>query len=209
MSAVRWRRGSWAGAVRVRCAHAVVCAVVLSSGLFAQDAGVQSWLDGPLAGWNRAGAAVPRAPAAGESREALARRCTLTIPQSTRAERAIAEAGWIAAPHFDRQLAQGDVEILDGLISAGPECRPASFQSFVFVGGRFAGTLSPEPMATEHDGVAGPLRILPGDIITADFSRYRPEDAGCCPSAHFVVRFKVDRSGSAPTVVPVEVRKTR
>jgi hypothetical protein len=174
-----------------------------------EPAGSTSWLDRTLAGWNRTGAVLPKAPPGTESRDNLVKRCMLTLRQSTPAERLLTDAGWLAYPHFDRQLVQGDVEILDGMSAADPACRPLAFNSFVFVGGRFAGTLSPGPMATERDGSAGSLRILPGDVITADFSRYRTEDAGCCPSAHMVVRFKVDRSGSAPVVVPVDIRQTR
>ncbi len=88
-------------------------------------------------------------------------------------------------------------------------CRPATFHVFVFVGGRFAGTLSPEPMTSRLDGSIGAVRIISADLITAEFARYRAQDPLCCPSSRVSVRFRIDRTGPDAVVTPVEMRTTR
>jgi hypothetical protein len=167
----------------------------------------KSWLDAPLANWNTAGAAVPKGPAT--SYDAILERCNLTILRSTEAERAVADAGWISFKLNDRKLAQRDVEIVSGMSGADDQCGPTGFHAFVFVGGHFAGTLTPDPMTTGRDGVTGVIRLLPNDTIRVDFSRYRPEDPPCCPVSHVNADYTVDRKGAHPLVVPVELKKTR
>jgi LppP/LprE lipoprotein len=170
-----------------------------------------SWLDKPLAGWNDPGAAIPRAPTTqgGESSAALAKRCQFTGDRSTPAARALAEAGWIPFPHFDQKLAQDGVEIMDGLTAADGMCRPRGYNVFVFVDGRFAGTLSPAAMNSREDGTAGAVRILSGTTLTAEFARYTDKDALCCPSARVTVTFTIDRSAGGAVVKPVSVKTTR
>src|SRR3982751_2347343 len=63
-----------------------------------------SWLDHPLANWNKPGQVVTMAPAASESRAAIVSRCKLTPPTSTRAEQAVQAAGWIPFWNVDQQL---------------------------------------------------------------------------------------------------------
>jgi len=53
------------------------------------------------------------------------------------------------------------------MTAADGMCRPAHFNVFVFVGGRFAGTLSPQLMTSRLDASIGALRIA------AEFARYR------------------------------------
>jgi hypothetical protein len=165
-----------------------------------------SWLDRPLSNWNRPGAAVPTPPASSESRTALIERCQLSPRQSTAPEKALAAEGWIPFLHFDGQLLQGDIEIVDGMVAADGMCRPGPFNAFVFVGGRFAGTLSPEPMTSRLDGSVGAIRIVSLDVITAEFARYRATDPLCCPSSRVMVEFRVNRTGPSPIVTPTEIR---
>lgn len=169
------------------------------------------WLDRPLVNWNKAGEKVPAPPhalAGGESRSAIASRCTLTPPQSTAAERALDAAGWIPFWNFDQQLVRDDVEIVGGMRGADGMCRPTTYNLFVFVGGRFAGVLSPTPMASRLDSSAGAVR-MPLPNITADFARYASTDPLCCPSAHVRVTYRVERTAAGPLVVPTQVRTTR
>jgi hypothetical protein len=172
-------------------------------GLHPRAAQPTSWLDRPLAGWNAAGAAVPRASVG----EADRKRCNLA-PASTGVDRVLESAGWIAQPHLDRALVSDDVEIVAGVSSFDGACAPASFNLFVFSGGRFAGTLSPVPMSPRVDGVAGAVRFVK-EGISAEFARYKPGDADCCPSARVAVTYRVDRSPAGPSIVPVNVRTTR
>jgi hypothetical protein len=128
--------------------------------------------------------------------------------RSTAAERAVASAGWIPFLYYDQRLAREDVEIVAGMRGADGMCRPDVYNLFVFVGGRFAGVLSPTAMTSRVDGASAAVR-LPLPNITAEFTRYSENDPLCCPSAHVTVRYRIDRMGNAPFLVPVEIRTTR
>ena len=54
-----------------------------------------SWLDRPIANWNKAGDRVPQASAGDETRESVISRCMFKPPRSTAAERVVDAAGWI------------------------------------------------------------------------------------------------------------------
>jgi hypothetical protein len=169
-----------------------------------------AWLDQPLTGWNAAGAPLPRGTTDAAARADALKRCKLT-PPSTAADRALEAAGWIPQPHLDRRLISNDVEgieIVAGFSSLDASCAPAAFNLFVFVGGRFAGTLSPGSMTPRTDASAGPVRFV-NDGISAEFARYKPGDADCCPTARLAVQYRIDRTPTGPSVVPVNVRTTR
>ncbi len=174
-----------------------------------QSASVASWLDRPLVNWNKPNAPLPRPAAQGEQRDAVLSRCQLTLRGSTSGERALADAGWIPFLNVDRELARDDVEVVGGMTSADGMCRPVGFNLFVFVGGRFAGTLSPSSMSARLDGAAGAVRIVAPDAISAEFARYRDADPLCCPSSRMTVSYRISRQTTPATVVPVEIRTTR
>jgi hypothetical protein len=189
-----------------------VCALMIvlefvSTGANAQ-APPSSWLDRPLGNWNKAGDSIPKAPAANESNAAVVSRCKLAPPATTPAEQAVQAAGWMPFWNVDQQLVREDVEIVGGMRAADGMCRPMSYNLFVFVSGRFAGTLSPAPMNSRTDSSSGVVRSQP-PAIAADFSRYTSTDALCCPSSRMTVRYRVDRLPAGPLVVPVEIRATR
>ena len=167
------------------------------------------WLDRPLTNWNRAGAPLPRAPQ-GRSASELLTRCPLPGAQpSSAAARQLTTVGWLPFLPLDREVAQDDVEILAGMSDADGMCRPMGYQLFVFVGGTFAGTLSPQPMNLRADQSSGALRLLRDDIVSAEFLRFTSKDALCCPSAHAQVRYRIYCQQTPPLVVPTEVRTTR
>ena len=189
---------------RIVFAFAALSAVVSTTSAQAPPA---SWLDRPLASWNKPGASVPAAPRdrnVNESRESIVARCHLTPPRSTAAERAVDAAGWIPFLNFDQPLVRDDVEIAGGMRSADGMCRPASYNIFVFVGGRFAGMLSPTHMTSRLDSSSGVVRLQPS-AIAAEFARYTSNDPLCCPSSHVRVTYRIDRSPSGPVVVATEV----
>jgi hypothetical protein len=165
------------------------------------------WLDQPLQNWNRAGAALPGGGADAAVITQARARCQLPAP-ATPGERALTTAGWLALAHLDRQLAQGEIEILAGTTLLDSACTPNEFNLFVFVAGRFAGTLSPIAMSPRADGYAGPVRFV-GDAISAEFARYKAGDASCCPSARMTVRYQINSTSGTPAVVPIDVRTTR
>ena len=166
------------------------------------------WLDKPLANWNIAGAALPTPPRTGnESTRDVIARCKLTPPETSAAEKLTA-AGWIPFLNFDQRLERDGVEVLGGMASSDGMCRPYQYNVFVFVGGRFAGTLSPVLMDSRFDGSSGAVR-LPLPNITAEFARYTPSDPLCCPSSRVTVRFRIDRGSAGAVIVPLDVRTTR
>jgi hypothetical protein len=185
--------------VSIGWALALLCGVVVTA--------QTTWLDQPLTGWHAAGALLPKGTADAAARADALKRCNLS-PASTVADRALEAAGWIPQPHLDRPLVRNDVEIVAGFSSLDANCAPAAFNLFVFVGGRFAGTLSPGLMTPRTDASAGPVRFV-NDGISAEFARYKPGDADCCPSARVAVQYRIDRTGAAPSVVPLNVRTTR
>jgi hypothetical protein len=186
---------------RLSIASALV--LLCSHGATAQTA----WLDQPLTGWNAPGTALPKGTMDATARADAVTRCKL-LPPTTTVDRALEAAGWIPQPHLDRPLVSDDVEIVAGFSSLDASCAPTAFNLFVFVGGRFAGTLSPRLMSPRQDAAAGPIRFV-SEGISAEFARYKPGDSDCCPTARMAVQYRIDRSPSGPSVVPVTVRTTR
>jgi len=168
-----------------------------------------AWLDRPLQNWNAAGAPVPRAPSGLEEPLAeLSKRCQFPLRNTTRAEQAIGAAGWLPFLLFDREIADQGIEVIGGLTGADGMCRPMEFHAFVFVEGSFAGTLTPVPANSREDGTLGAVRVLDRQTISAEFARYTPEDALCCPSRRMSARYSVSRTGP-PLLAPADVRTTR
>ena len=186
----------------------IVACLLLSPVAAAQSRRPANWLDGPLTNWNKAGQVVPKAPQSEEAVSDVLARCRLMPLLSTQAERNVASAGWITFLYFDQGLAREDVEIVAGMRGADGMCRPSVYNLFVFVGGHFAGVLSPTAMTSRVDGSSAAVR-LPLPNITAEFARYSSDDPLCCPSAHVTVRYRIDRSGDGPVLLPIEIRTTR
>ena len=169
-----------------------------------------SWLDRPLASWSHAPGTAPQARAGTEAQSALERRCGSSSLTASAAAEALRKAGWAPFLHFDRTIARGDIEILGGMTAAAsPGCEPTVFNLLVFVGGTFAGTISPIVMEQGRDGVAGAVRVTAADALTAEFARYRAKDAECCPSSRVRVTYRIERAGSRPTLVPLDLRTLR
>ena len=167
-----------------------------------------SWLDRPLAASNKPAAAVP-APAQKPSQPAaLVKRCSLTSPTSSMGASAVATAGWIPYLHQDRVLSRDGIDVIGGLTDASAACEPVGFNLFVFVNGRFAGTLSPVPMTASRDGVAGAVRLVSADSLTTEFARFAAGDLECCPSTRVRVTYRIDR-GEQPTIVATGVQVLR
>ena len=156
--------------VRPAC---LLAAAILSSsfGASAWQVPAASWLDRPLTGWNTAGRTVPKAPAAKADKAQLIARCGLKQAR-TAPEKALATAGWIVFWIFDQDLVLDGVEVVGGMSGADPMCRPVNYNLFVFVDGRFAGTLSPTAMMSRLDGDFGGL-LPPVRQLTASFVRSR------------------------------------
>lgn len=115
---------------------------------------VASWLDEPKpAPWSTAGASIPAAP---KTQGAVDARCRQQArPAQLEEDTRIRDQGWDLVGAY-----QGGWQILviRGTASYDGMCRPRQYQDFVFVGGVFAGTLSPQPMDSRTDGA---LRACP------------------------------------------------
>jgi hypothetical protein len=175
----------------------------------APSAQAASWLDQPMARWHSAPADVPAPPASSEATSAVARRCAATVATGSAADALVAKAGWVPFLHGDRRLTGDDVEVVGGMSAASPTCEPAAFNLFVFVGGQFAGTLSPSAMQTARDGVAGSVRLTGEDTLTSEFARYLPADAECCPSAIVRVTYRINRTSAVPSLEAVDAKRVR
>ena len=152
----------------------------------AADAQAQAsrWLDAkPLANWNKPGMAIPRGPKsefAEEIADCEKRGAEETAKsQPTPETRQVAAAGWLGAA-VDKHA--GDTVIVFARNGVDGMCRPMDYQYFVFVAGKFAGTLAPRAMASRTDG-SGWLGEKPqARRLTVEFARYRRNDALCCPA---------------------------
>jgi len=161
-----------------------------------------TWLDAPLANWNRHGRGLPKPPAPQGDRPDAPRCGHLVRPATGAEDRAVLEAGW--TPFGALQVA-ADVTLVRAASGVDGMCRPLGYQVFTYVGGQLAGTLSPVPMSARSDGAAGEIEADGGERLRVTFARYVKDDPLCCPSRHDVVVYRVERGPAGPLVVPVEV----
>lgn len=163
------------------------------------------WLDRLPAGWNAAGGAIPPAPRIDADPPDTPRCPGLVRSAATAAERAVVAAGWwLIGPAQDLD----DLVVLRGGAAVDGMCRPLGYQGFVFVEGRFAGTLSPVAMNARTDGAERLIIVASHRRLLVEYSRYRPIDPLCCPSAIAVVTFDIDRHVLGPVAVPVRTTTT-
>lgn len=159
---------------------------MFASGAFAQT----SWLDRPIRNWNTT-ANVPPAPrASGDIPTSAACRETVRAPETIN-DRAVTRAGWSL---FGAAQTYGGVTLVNALTSVDGMCRPLQYNAFVFVGNRFAGTLSPDVMDSRTDGALTEATLLGPAAVSAQFARYTSTDALCCPSQKSTVAYQISRS---------------
>lgn len=198
----------------MRISGPVMVMFVLATGpvAWAQSAG--TWLDRPMQGWSAGGAAIPSPGTRTGASNGTLDRCRLVTPAAPQNQESpapaisLSRAGWRPFLHQDSVLARQGIEILAGLTDVTPACEPVHFNLFVFVDGRYAGTLAPLPMTTARDGAIGAVRIVSATSLTAEFARYAANDLECCPSSRVKVTYRVDR-GAAPVVTPVSSQPLR
>jgi hypothetical protein len=160
-----------------------------------------SWLDQDRpVNWNKMRAAVPKAPAP-EGDPADTPRCKDQVrAPDTSMDRAVTSRGWsLLGP----VTTYGTTSLILGSTSVDGMCRPLAYQAFVFVKSRFAGTLSPVPMNSRADGAENMIRVVSASELSVQYSRYAESDPLCCPSRLTLVRFRVERMGDSPLVIPV------
>ena len=189
-------------AVDVRARSLLMVAVFLL-GISPAAAQTGAWLDAALAPWNQAGAAVPTAPPP-KGTTPRDPRCASSVREpETAAERDVVAAGWSL---YSPARVKGRTTVLLADAAVDGMCRPWDYQAFVFVQDDFAGTLSPTLMDSRTDGTLSEVRLLSTNSIEVTFLRYTAADPLCCPSRLTTVRYRIERRGQLPVVVPVSAR---
>lgn len=170
------------------------------AGAIAQPQSQRVWLDQEKpANWNKPGASLPKSPPASRDLDNF-HQCKATIRPATAPEdKDLTRAGWKLFGPYQRF---GNVSLVTGLSGFDGMCRPFGYQDFVFVNGKFAGTLSPKPMDSRTDGASALIYLYSETALSADFARYREADALCCPSAESSVTYQIRQLKGQPIVVP-------
>lgn len=186
---------------------AAACALAFAGGQTAAQTAATRWLDAKtVVNWNKPGMAIPRGPKSGYAEEIAecekrgAEESAKSPP--TPETRQVSAAGWLGAA-VDKRA--GDTVIVFARNGVDGMCRPMDYQYFVFVNGRFAGTLSPRPMQSRTDGSAWLEEKPQAQRFMADFARYRPDDPLCCPARTSSVTYEVREGPGGPLVVPARV----
>ena len=180
--------------------------VALSAHAGAQSA-ASRWLDAKtVANWNKPGMTIPRGPKsqyAEEIADCEKRGAEETAKSPPTPEtRQVSAAGWLGAA-VDKRA--GDTVIVFARNGVDGMCRPMDYQYFVFVAGKFAGTLAPRPMVSREDG-SGWLEEKPqARRFTVEFARYRKNDPLCCPSRTSTVTYELRDGAGGALVVPAGV----
>ena len=162
-----------------------------------------AWLDqSPPTGWNVAGAApIPPAPPTTRSSPIPAAR-RMARPPETDADRQVAGAGWTVSGDY---RAGWGVQVVRGLALYDGMCRPLQYQEFVFVDGRFAGTISPSPMDSRTDGAGETEAIRSGSDRRPRRRSSGPRSGATpppTPSAVLPPARSSPTASSAPATVP-------
>jgi len=176
-------------------ALAIILPLMAPSPISAQE---ETWLDGDLAPWNTAGMAIPTAATIdGNPDPQCAER---ERPAETEEDDTLIAAGWHLFLPYQRGW---EVTLVSGLAAYDGMCRPLGYQSFVFVDGVFAGTVSPQPMDSRTTGAATDVNLWYADQVSAEYLRYAPDDPLCCASETDSVQFTIEDTPNGPVLNPV------
>lgn len=133
-----------------------------------------AWLDRPLVNWNIVWNGLPT-PLSPVQSEELQNRCPNLLRQSdSPSEREIVDAGWLL---YGPVQSYGPTKVITAMSDADEMCRPLGHQAFVYSGSTYAGTLSPVAMDSLTNGDLSTIRLVSATSISAEFARYRENDA--------------------------------
>lgn len=147
-----------------------------------------AWLDlKPLPNWNERKRAILETKRIASSE---LKRCAVAVRRPTLPpDLILTRQGWTlvgAAQVWGRTTMVTVAEAFDGM------CRPLKYETYVFVGNRVAGTLSPGPMDSRTDGALVNVQMTNERSLTGRFVRYGPQDPLCCPSRMEDVFYEID-----------------
>jgi hypothetical protein len=175
--------------------------LALGAALLLTAASPVAWLDAKtLPTWNTS-ATLPARTGAADPQLAKSGRCyDSTRPATSPEDRQLIARGWSLVGPYQRY---GATVIVTGMGGVDGMCRPEAFQTFVFVGGAFAGTLSPKLMNAREDASIASLGVslYNASDFAADFARYSADDPLCCPHATTTVMYEIKTVNGRPRVV--------
>lgn len=157
-----------------------------------------AWLDQqPIRNWNTTSMNIPRPDR--RLRPQVAQ-CSKTARAATFAQdRTLMQNGfWPVGP---AQVHGATVVIIAARDFDGM-CRPNEFQAFLFDARRLIGTFSPQLMNSRTDGALSWVRMISPTEFEAEYERFGPGDALCCPSRMQRVRFGVTGVGASALLRP-------
>ncbi|MEO6588400.1 MAG: META domain-containing protein [Pyrinomonadaceae bacterium] len=156
------------------------------------------WLDmKPLPSWNSRKRVILETK---KISNAELKRCSVAVRQPTLPQDfLLTSKGWTlvnAAQVFGKTAIITTAEGFDGM------CRPLKYETYVFVGNKLSGALTPAPMDSRTDGSVINVQLYTETDLTAEFARYRDSDALCCPYKTEKVTYKVKADGRNFLLVP-------
>lgn len=183
-----------------------VSLVGIAATVWAQQPAKGVWLDRPAPdNWNKPGATIPRAPRGSGGLTSNTRCSDSTRRPENAVDSIAAAAGWKL--YGPVQSYSGTV-VINAMSDVDGMCRPLGYQTFVFVKGKYAGSLSPSPMDSRTDGSSVNVRLISPTQLFAEYSRYADADALCCPSRQSTVNYRIDTTPRGAVVVPSSVDTT-
>ncbi len=173
---------------------AFVVVLPLSSNAFAQ----KNWLDqNSMSNWNSSS----KIPKTKKISPAELKRCADEVRQpSLEADSLLMKNGWTLLGNPTQ--VNGDTAVVSVAGAFDANCRPLKSQTFVFVGSKLAGTLSPSLMDSRADGALTYVKLTSATTLTADYARYRASDPLCCPWKTQEVSFVIKQNGGNYLLTP-------
>lgn len=182
--------------IKIKFIFAVSLAV-LSFG-FNAFAQTSQWLDmKPLPNWNSRKRVILETKKMSASE---LKRCSAAVRQpSLPQDFLLTKMNWTltgAAQVFGNTAVITTAEGFDGM------CRPLKYETYVFIGNRLAGGLTPGPEDSRADGSIINVNLYSETDLSAEFARYKNSDALCCPYKTERVTYKVKPDGRNFLLVP-------
>ncbi len=173
---------------------AFVVLLPLGSNAFAQ----KNWLDqNSFSNWNNS-SAIPQTK---KISPAELKRCADEVrTPSLPADTLLMKKGWTLLGNPTE--VNGDTAVVSVAGAFDGMCRPLKSQTFVFVGSKLAGTLSPALMDSRTDGALTHVKLTSATTLTADYARYRASDPLCCPWKTQEIGFVIKQDGGNYLLTP-------